>query len=107
MRALSGQAIEIQRHCCNQRLALAGLHFRDLALVQHNAADQLDVERQHIPLGLDVDHLPFFAQQPTTGLFNKPKCLRHDIIERFAVLYAFPELFALLLKVNILILLIE
>jgi len=42
--ALAGQRVEIDRERCDQRLAFAGLHLGDVALMQHHAADQLDVE---------------------------------------------------------------
>jgi hypothetical protein len=32
----------------DQRLAFAGFHFGDFALVQHHAADQLHVEMAHV-----------------------------------------------------------
>ena len=34
----------------DERLALAGLHLRDAALVEHDGAHQLDVERTHAQL---------------------------------------------------------
>jgi hypothetical protein len=51
--ALARQGVEIGRQRGDQGLALAGAHFRDLALVQRHAADQLDVEVAHPegPLG--------------------------------------------------------
>ena len=42
--ALAGERVEIDRQRGDQRLALAGLHLGDLALVQHHAADELHVE---------------------------------------------------------------
>ena len=42
--ALAGERIEVDRKRCHQRLAFAGLHLGDVALVQHHAADQLHVE---------------------------------------------------------------
>ncbi len=42
--ALAGQRIEIDRKGSHQRLAFAGFHLGNVALVQHHAADQLDVE---------------------------------------------------------------
>ena len=42
--ALAGERVEIDRKRRDQRLAFAGLHLGDVALVQHHAADQLDVE---------------------------------------------------------------
>ena len=53
--ALTGQGVQVNRQGRDQGLALAGLHFGDLALVQHHAAEQLDVEMalpQHAPGGL-------------------------------------------------------
>ena len=44
MDALAGQRVEIDRERRDQRLAFAGLHLGDVALMQHHAADQLDVE---------------------------------------------------------------
>ena len=42
--ALAGERVEIGGEGGDQRLAFAGAHFRDRALVQHEAADQLHVE---------------------------------------------------------------
>jgi hypothetical protein len=45
--ALAGQRVEVDRQRRHQRLALAGAHLGDLAVVQHHAADELDVEVPH------------------------------------------------------------
>ena len=53
--AASGERIQVHRQGRNQRFAFAGLHFGDLALMQHHAADELHVEvahLQHAPAGL-------------------------------------------------------
>ncbi len=42
--ALAGERVEIDRQRRHQRLAFAGFHLGDVALVQHHAADQLHVE---------------------------------------------------------------
>ena len=42
--ALAGQRVEVDGQRRDERLALAGLHLGDPALVQHHAADQLHVE---------------------------------------------------------------
>ena len=42
--ALACERVEIDRERRDQRLAFAGLHLGDVALMQHHAADQLDVE---------------------------------------------------------------
>ena len=41
---LAGERVEVDGERGDQRLAFAGLHLGDLALVQHHAADQLHVE---------------------------------------------------------------
>ena len=45
--ALAGQRIEVGRQRGDQRLAFAGAHFGDLAVVQRHAAHQLHVEVAH------------------------------------------------------------
>ncbi len=44
MDALAGERVEVDRERCDQGLAFAGLHLGNVALVQHHAADQLDIE---------------------------------------------------------------
>ena len=44
MDAAAGERVEIDRQRGDQRLAFAGLHLGDAALMQHHAADQLHVE---------------------------------------------------------------
>ena len=44
MDAVAGQRVEIAGEGGDERLAFAGLHLGDGALVQHHAADELDVE---------------------------------------------------------------
>ena len=43
------KCIQIERERRHQRLTLTGLHFGDFTLMQHDAADQLHIKRQHIP----------------------------------------------------------
>ena len=50
--ALAADGVEVGGQHTGQRLALAGLHLRDVAVVQRGAAHDLDVER---PL---VEHAP-------------------------------------------------
>ncbi len=44
MHALAGERVQIDGEGGDQRLAFAGLHLGDVALMQHHAADQLHVE---------------------------------------------------------------
>jgi hypothetical protein len=69
---LAGQRIEVRREGCDQRLAFAGPHFRDLAVVQPHAADELDVEVAHL-------------EGPLAGLAHDGEGLRQDLVQRGAV----------------------
>ncbi len=48
MHASAADRIEIGRQRCDQGLALTGAHLGDVAIVQHHAADQLNIERSHL-----------------------------------------------------------
>ena len=45
--ALAHQRVQVEGEGRHQGLALAGLHLGDLAVVEHDTADQLDVEMAH------------------------------------------------------------
>ena len=47
MNTAAGKRVEIDGQCSGERLALAGAHLRDLAVVEHHAANQLHVEVTH------------------------------------------------------------
>src|SRR5499427_9565933 len=68
MHASTAQRIEINRKSRNQGFAFAGLHFSDLARVQHHPADQLDIEVPHI-------------EDTSPGLANYRKCFFQDVVE--------------------------
>ena len=46
--ALAFQRVEVGRQRGDEGLAFTGLHFGDFAVVQHHAADQLNVEMAHV-----------------------------------------------------------
>ena len=50
MRAFAFERIQVQRQGRHQGFPFAGLHFRDAALVENHAADQLHVEMAHVQL---------------------------------------------------------
>ena len=79
---LAGQGVEVERRARDEGLALTGLHLRDVALVEGDAAHQLDVEQA----------LPRLA---LTRLADGCEGLVEDLVERLAVLDALPELGAL------------
>ena len=52
MDALAGQRVQIGGQGGDERLAFAGAHLGDLAVVQHDAADKLHVEMAHMQRAL-------------------------------------------------------
>ena len=70
--AVSGQGIQIGRQRGDERFALARLHLGDLALVQDDAPDELDVEMAHLG-------------RPAGGLPDDGEGLREDVIEAGAL----------------------
>ncbi len=71
MHALAGERIEIDRQGRHQRLAFAGLHLRDHAAVEHDAAHELDVEMT-------------LAQAALGRLAHRGEGVGEDVIERLA-----------------------
>ncbi len=70
MHALALEGVQVGGQGRHQRLALAGLHLGDAALVQHHAADQLHVEMAlaQRPLGRLAHHGERLDQQVVQGL---------------------------------------
>ena len=67
--ALAFERVEVGGQRGDERLAFAGLHFRDPAAVQHHAADELHVEVAH------VEHAP-------AGFAHDGEGLRQHVVER-------------------------
>ena len=67
--ALAFERVQINRSGRNQRFSFAGLHLGDSALVQDDAADQLDIEVAHVedaPAGF-ADHGESFDENVVEG----------------------------------------
>jgi hypothetical protein len=75
---VSGKRVQVGRQSRDEGLPLAGLHLRDLALVEHDPPEQL-----HIEVAL--------ADGSLHGLANRGEGLRDQIVEGLPVLYALPE----------------
>ena len=86
--ALTGQRVQIGRQGGHQRFALAGLHLGDAALVQHDAAHQLDGIGAH-------------TQHAVRGLPHGGKGLRQDVVQRLTVGQTLLELRGLGLKLGV------
>jgi len=83
--ALAVQRVQVGGHHTDQGLALTGLHLGDVAPVQGRGALNLDVE---VPL----------AQHPPARLPDGGEGLGHQLVQRFAVLAALPQLRGLALQ---------
>ena len=75
MHALAGDGVQIRREHGDERFALAGLHFRNAPLMQHDAADELHAEGLH-------------AQNAPARLAHGGKRLRQQVVQRLAALVA-------------------
>ncbi len=71
MDALALDRVEISRQRCDQSLALASAHLGDLAAVEHDAADHLDIEMAH-------------PEHSDRGFANRGEGFGQDLIERLA-----------------------
>ena len=62
---LARQSVEVHRQGCGQRLAFTRAHFRNLAVVQRHAAQQLHIEMAHLhdTLGAFAHHGKRLGQQ--------------------------------------------
>ena len=69
VRAAAGERVQVQRLRRDERLALAGLHLGDVALVEDDAAHQLHVE--------EAD-----ADRALEGLANGRERLEEEVVER-------------------------
>ncbi len=78
MDALAVERVEVGRQRRDEGLALAGPHLGDLATVQHDSADQLDV-------------IMALAERAPGRLADRGKRLRQDIVERLACLEPLAE----------------
>ena len=81
--ALAFERVEIRRQRGDERLAFAGDHFGDVAVVQDHAADHLHVVMPH-------------ADEAAAALAADGEGLDQDVVERFARLQPSAELDGLL-----------
>src|SRR5699024_935427 len=76
---LAGQRIQVNRQGSHQGLSLTGAHLGNLAMVQGDGTQQLDIKVPH-------------AKDPLAGLPDHGKGLDEQVIKRAAVIQALPEL---------------
>ena len=79
MHVVAGQRVQVAGERGHERLALAGLHLGDVAVVERHAADELHVEVAH-------------AQRAHAGLAHGRERLGQQVVELLAALEALAEL---------------
>ncbi len=81
------ERIQIHRQGRDQRFSFAGLHFGDLALVQHHAADQLHVEVAHVEHAAAsfADHRESFHQKLIEGFVDHLGALIFELLEAVGI----------------------
>ena len=70
----------------DERLAFARGHFRDPAVVQHHAADELHVEVHHVPLRRVIADLELPAHQAARRIFHHCEGLGQDLLQHLLLL---------------------
>jgi hypothetical protein len=81
MHAAPGEGIEVNWQGRDQCLAFASGHFRDLALVQRDATDQLHVEGNHVPLQRVRPHGDFTPAKPAASVLHDRESFRQYFVE--------------------------
>ena len=79
MGAVTGETVEVHGHGRHQGLALAGLHLRDVAVVEHDAAHHLDIEGTH-------------PERPPGALPVHREGFEQEVVEQLAVLMTLAKL---------------
>ena len=82
------ERVQVEREARDERLALAGLHLGDVALVQDDPAHHLDVEHPLVGLA-------------ETGLADGGERLEEQVVQVLAVLEPLPELGRLRAQVGV------
>ena len=72
------QGVEVGSQCGHQGLSLTGLHFGDLALVEYDPTNELNVKMAHV-------------QGPARGFTNRGEGFGNQRVQRFAVFQPLAE----------------
>ena len=73
-----GQGVKVNRQRGDERLAFAGGHLGNVALVQRHAADELHIVRDHLPLEIMAAHMHIGTVKPAAGIFHHGESFRQD-----------------------------
>ena len=82
LHVLAGERVEVEREGGDERLAFAGLHLGDLALMEHDAAHELAVEGDHVPRQRVAAYLLRGAHEVAAGVLHEGERLGQEPVER-------------------------
>ena len=80
----SAQGVQVKRQGRGKGFAFTRLHFRDFALVQYDATDELDIKRDHVPCQFVVADFTGCAAEAAAGILHGCEGLGKNGIKRFA-----------------------
>ena len=81
MNAATRKGIEINGESGDEGFALAGGHLGDAAVVEHHAADELDIEVHHVPSERVAADIDGFSTKTARAVFHNRKSLGEDLVE--------------------------
>ena len=89
---LPRKRVQVERQGRNEGLAFARLHFGNVAAVKDDAADELDVERDHVPGKLVAADVGCRAAEMAAGVLHEGERLGKDVVQCLALSDAVLEL---------------
>ena len=98
MRRATGEGVEVEREGRHEGFTFTGLHLGDLPLMEHNAADNLNVEGHHVPGQLMPADFAGRSHQPPARILDRGERFRQEVIERLALGETLPKLRGLALE---------
>ena len=88
---LSGECVQIERHCCDKSFSLASRHLGNQPLVQNNSAYDLDIEWNHVPFQFMVADIDGLSEHLPACVLDCGKSFWQDIFESFPLCQALLE----------------
>ena len=77
----AAQGVEINRQGGDECFTFTSGHFRDAAVVQGHAADELDVVGDHLPVEVVASHMHLRTAKPSAGVFHHGECLGKEAFQ--------------------------
>jgi hypothetical protein len=92
MDAAAGEGVEVDGEGGDEGLAFAGGHFGDAAFVEHHAAEELDIEVDHVPTEGVSANIEGFSAEAAGGVFDDGEGLGEDGVELVPMIFLMIQL---------------